>query len=128
MTRLGHVLDALERQGKPEPVVEPDHTPILAALEAIAERLKAPEPIDLKQPVQALIRGLKPLLKQNEIDLTPLVKAVEGIKFPDMPEYPSAEAGPYTFDIQRNGDGSMSRVVATPGAPEKPKAPEVDVE
>lgn len=107
-----------------------DFAPILAALEAIAERIEpspTPDAIDLKPHVEALIRGLKPV-KDKPLDLTPLVKALEGIQFPDIPEMVWPEQSPYTFDIQRDNDGNMQRVIATPGAPKEAPAEPLDVE
>lgn len=131
--RLGHVQAALRRQeeGDPPPAAPDgvDYTPLLQALEAIRKQIegvKTPKPADLKQPVQALLKGLEPLLKAPEIDLTPLVKAVEGLEMPAV-QFP--EASPYTFHIDRDQNGFLERVVARPGVVRrraKPKPPEPD--
>lgn len=147
MGRLSHVTKALERANAGEPI--PDDARLVAALEAIAARIKTPDPTDLSPHVQALLKGLAPLLVQKEadlkphvealirglkpakpqaLDLAPLIKAVQGLTLPEAPDIAFPEAGPYTFDIERDNNGYMRRVIATPGRPEKESSDSVAVE
>lgn len=112
--------------GKPIPKEgEPvDLRPVIEQLSAIADKITQAEPIDLKPFAQELNKGLSKLVTAVEvkapdvhIDLSSLVKAVEGLKAEPYPEQ-----GPMTFDIVRNESGYMTKVLARPGIEkEKPQ-------
>jgi len=106
-----------EIQETPPISVDIDLKPVLDALNALGKQLepaKAPKPADIKGAVTALIKGLTPLLKAPApVDLSPVVMAIEAIKFPEPPK--PVQQSPVTFEIVRNRDGYMERVIATPG-------------
>lgn len=135
MGRLGELNEAVAAAKRPRaksaapeaavhtPVpVSIDMAPVAAALESLKGAFESSEKggvvaDDIRQGVQALLKGLAPLLKPAELEVEAIVKAIEAIPQPQFEMVvPGGEAVPYTFDIEYRGDGRIQRVVATPGS------------
>lgn len=94
-------------------------TGLLTLIDAIGEigqaiaALKMPEvSIDLDKAVKSLVSGLAKLKTEHQpVDLTPVVRAIQGIKIP-APQASAAQ--PMLFTIQRNDFGRITHVIAKP--------------
>lgn len=113
MGRLSELQKALNgevspaKTGRESPVVvEPDLRPLVNALKAISAQIAEIEGHDSEDIVKAITEGLKPLTET--VDLSPIVEAIKAIPTPSET---------MTFDIHRNSNGNIKRVVAKPGLP-----------
>lgn len=113
MGRLSELQKALNgeippaKTGSESPVVvEPDFRPLVNALRAISTQIGEIEGYDSSDLIGAITEGLRPL--QERIDLSPIVEAIKAIPTPSET---------MTFDIHRNSNGNIKRVVAKPGLP-----------
>ncbi len=101
-----------------------DLSPVLKALGEIAEQLGGIDSVDMRQPVRELLQGIAGIVKTlptttiEAVDLSPVVRAIDAIQFPEHPVY---EFHPVTFDIRRDERGQMTQVIAVEGAPERVK-------
>jgi len=97
-------------------------SPMLNALNALAEAVSnIPQAtLDVTQLVKA-IKGVK-FPESQPIDIAPLIEAIKGVSMEvEIPEHKPMEPCAYTFTVQRNELGVMTGVVAVPGIVEAPE-------